>query len=270
MLIDLYCSLPLVSCFDGEADDPNAGGDDPNAGGDDPNAGGDDPNKGKVFTQDEMNKILAEDKRKHKSQLQKVEQQYETLLKSSQLTQKEREGLEESLENVRKQMLTQEERAKLEKKQLQDKLTGEIESLRSRAETAERKFVESTISRSLQDAAVRAEAFNPNQVVTILRGMVKMVEDSPMINFPGLNDRGEEVELQMTPDEAIERMKALPEQYGNLFKANLNGGLGAGSATGGVSLGANGRIDPRKIRDVAHYQRIRKENPEALGLRRKG
>lgn len=270
MLIDLYCSLPQYTCFDGDPDpnagDPNAGDPDPNAG--DPNAGDPDPNAGdKTFSQEELNKILAEDKRKHKTQLQKVEQQYETLLKSSQLSQQERASLEESLEDVRKQMRTKEEQAKIEKKALQDKFTAEIDVLKVRAESAERKYTESTINRSLQDAAVVGDAFSPSQVVTLLRPLVKMVDDSPMVDFPDISsETGEDIIKQMTPAEAIARMKQLPEQFGNLFKSGVVGGIGAGSTTGGVQPGQNGRVDIRKIRNMDQYLEIRKNNPNALGL----
>ena len=177
MFTDLYCSMALVSCFDGDpAGDPPAG---------DPPAG--DPPATKTFSQDELNKILAEDKRKHQQQFQKLEKQLSDTLTSAKLTNEERTKLEESLEDVRKQLRTKEEQAKLEKKQLEDKFTGEIGQLKQRAEAAEQRYVDSTIKRELQDAAVSGDAFSPNQIVTILRPMTKMVEDKPMIDFPDIS-----------------------------------------------------------------------------------
>lgn len=258
MKIDLYRSLALVSCFDGElpTGDPPAG---------DPPAG--DPIPTKTFSQDELNKILAEDKRRHQQQFQKLEKQLSDTLTSAKLTNEERTKLEESLEDVRKQLRTKEEQAKLEKKQLEDKYTGELSQLAKRAEAAEQRYVDSTIARSLQDAAVGGDAFSPNQIVTILRPMTKMVEDKPMIDFPDISaETGEAIVKQMTPEEAIKRMKQLPETYGNLFKSGVVGGIGAASATGGLTPGSNGKVDVSKL-SMDQYLELRKKNPGAVGLR---
>lgn len=258
MKIDLYRSLALVSCFDGEgAGDPPAG---------DPPAG--DPPK--AFSQDEVNKILAEDKRKHQTQYQKLEKQLQDTLNSAKLTGEERTKLEESLEDVRKQLRTKEETAKLEKKQLEDKFSTQITELTKRAELAENRFVDSTIKRDLQDAAVGGDAFSPSQIVTLLRPMTKMVEDKTMVDFPDISaETGEPIVKQMTPEEAIKRMKQLPETYGNLFKSGVVGGIGAASATGGLTPGQNGQVDPRKL-TMDQYLELRKKNPQALGLNPSG
>jgi hypothetical protein len=255
-LFELYRSLPVSVCFDNEpAGDPPAG---------DPPAG--DPPV-VAFTQEQVNKILAEDRRKHQAQMQRVEKQLQDTLATAKLTQEERQKLEDSLENVQKQLRTKEEQAKIEKKQLEDQYTIKIRELEERAVKAETRYVDSTINRSLLDAAVAGDAFNPNTVISVLRPYVKMVDDKPMIDFPDVSaETGEPIVKQMTPDEAIKRMKQLPETYGNLFKSGVVGGLGAGSATGGLTPGSNGKVDPRKL-TMDQYLKLRKENPAALGLK---
>ncbi len=258
MFTDLYRSLALVSCFDGDlpAGDPPAG---------DPPAG--DPPATKTFSQEELNKILAEDKRKHQQQFQKLEKQLSDTLTSAKLTNEERTKLEESLEDVRKQLRTKEEQAKLEKKQLEDRFSTEIGQWKQKSEAAETRYTESTIARSLQDAAISGDAFSASQIVTILRPMTKMVEDKPMIDFPDVSaETGEAIIKQMTPEEAIKRMKQLPETYGNLFKSGVVGGIGAASATGGLTPGSNGKVDPTKL-TMDQYLELRKKNPAAVGLR---
>ena len=69
---------------------------------------------------------------------------------------------------------------------------------------------------------------------------------------------------QMTPAEAVKRMKEMSE-WRNLFKANVVSGVGANSATGGLTPGSGGVVDVRKLTPT-QYQKLRKENPEALGL----
>ena len=90
--------------------------------------------------------------------------------------------------------------------------------------------------------------------------------DKRIIDFPDRDEKGVEVITQRTPEETVKRMKELSD-YANLFKSNVVSGLGANSATGGMAPGANGRLDVRNL-TPEQYKRIRKENPELLGLRR--
>ena len=266
MLFDLYCSPATVICYDSDADLAAAAAAAEKAAADAAAAGG-----SPAFTpeqQAQVNKILAEDKRKHQAQFQKLEKQLQDTLNTAKLTQDERTKLEESLEDLRKQTRTKEEQAKIEKKQLEDRLTGELTQSRSETETWKTKYVDSTITRALQDAAVAGDAYNPNTVVTVLRQMVKMVNDTPMIDFPDVaEDTKEAIVKQMTPGEAIARMKQLPDAYGNLFKSGVVGGVGAASATGGLTPGSTGRVDPKKIRSMEQFMEIRQKNPGALGLK---
>ena len=254
MLFDLYRSRPVLVCFDGEpVVDPAA---DPAA---DATPAGD-----KTFTQAEVNKIMAEDKRKHQAQAQKLEAKLNETLTNVKLTNEERTKVEESLEDLRKQFRTKDEQSKIERKALEDKYTNEVTTLKQRAEIAEQKYVDSTISRAIQDAAIVGDAFSPNQVVVLLRPMTKMVGDTPMIDFPDVEaDTGNPIVKQMTPTEAVQRMKQLTDIHGNLFKSNVVGGVGAGSATGGTP--GSGKVDVKKL-TMEQFLHLRKTNPKALGL----
>lgn len=253
MFVDLYLSPAFLVCYDGDDD-----------GGNTPPDGGNTPPEAKTFTQDELNKILAEDKRKHQTQYQKLEKQLQDTLASAKLTTEERSKLEDSLEDVRKQLRTKDEQLKIEKKALEDQFQRQIAELTVRAEGAEKRFIDSTISRALLDAAVGGDSYNPQTVVTVLRPMVKMVDNAPMIDFPDVSaETGEPIIKQMTPSEAIERMKQLPDQYGNLFRSGVVGGLGGSSATGGLQPGSNGRVDVRKLTHE-QYVELRKKNPAAI------
>jgi hypothetical protein len=254
-LFELYRSLPISVCFDNDqpAGDAPEGETQPAA-------------PPVTFTQEQVNKILAEDRRKHQAQMQRVEKHLQETLATAKLTQEERQKLEDTLENIQKQLRTKEEQAKIEKKQLEDKFTRELNEWKTKAEVIEKKYLDSIIHRSLHDAAVAGDAFNPNQIVTILRPFVKMVDEKPMVDFPDVSaETGEPIVKQMTPDEAIKRMKQLPETYGNLFKSGVVGGVGAASATGGFTPGS-GKVDPRNL-TMTQYLELRKKNPAALGLR---
>jgi hypothetical protein len=274
-VFDLYLSPALLACYDNEpAGDPPAG--DPPAG--DPPAGGD-----KTFTQEQVNKFLAEDRRKtsaaHKAALEKTETTYKELLTNNQnLSAKERQALEENLAIVQGQLRTKEQQAAFEKKQLEETFQQKLTEKEKAAAEWESRYRDSTISRSLQDAAVTNDAFSPDQIVTILRPMTKLIEVvdegtkkptgfyRPVIEFPDKDpNTGETVTTTRTPEEAVKRMKELPEKYGNLFKSNVVSGIGSNS-TAGLPAGSGGKIDVRKL-TPAQYREIRAKNPELLGLR---
>jgi hypothetical protein len=234
----------------------------------------------KSFSQEDINRFLADDRRKHQEKYTNLEQSYKQILADKNLQKEQRAKLESELADLQKSFRTKEQQQEYERKQEREKFKSELDTHKSSAEKWEMLYKSSVIDRSLQDAAVAADAFNPNQIVGLLRPMTKMQEKSddagnslgsftPMIDFPDIDEKtGDKVLTLRTPEEAVQRMKELPEFYGNLFKANVVSGVGAGSATGGVSSGDGGRVDPTKL-SPEQYRKLRKENPEALGLRRR-
>jgi hypothetical protein len=135
------------------------------------------------------------------------------------------------------------------------------------------------VARSLQDAAVMADAFQPSQVVTLLKHMTRLVEEVDdktgkstgrfqiVVDFPDVDADGNPTIAVHTPAGAVKRMKDLPETYGNLFKSGVVSGIGANSSTG-VMPGSNGKIDLRKL-TPAQYRELREKNPAALGLKQR-
>lgn len=247
-----FYSQPFHVCYDGEGDGTPAG--DP---GSDPSG----DNKGGVFTQDKVNALLAEDRRKHAAKLQALEAKLNETLETSKLTTQQREELENSMEDMRKQFQTKEQIAAQEKKKLESQYTTELAQWKSRAESAESRYNDSTIKRHLTEAAVSGDAFSVEQIETLLRPMAKLVEDKVVIEF---NDRhvetGEPIVTQLSPSEAVKRMREIPEKYGNLFKSNVATGMGANAGQTN-----NGKIDVRKL-SPEQYKKLRKENPSALGF----
>lgn len=145
-----------------------------------------------------------------------------------------------------------------------------IAASEQKAQQWERRYKEATISHALEDAARGQGAFNADQVVTLLRGMTKLVETTDkatgkptgrfeaVVDFPETDPKtGKPVAVQKTPEEAIRRMNELPGTYGNLF---------ASSAPKKSVTKQQDPIDVRKL-TPAQYREIRKTNPERLGLR---
>jgi len=188
--------------------------------------------------------------------------------------------LQENLDTIQGQLRSREQQAAQEKKELETSFQNKLATAERRAEIAEVRWRSSTIERALQDAAIEHEAYSTRQVVTLLTGMTKLVESvdertgkpngqfKVMVDFPDKDaTTGEEVMTSKTPSEAVKRMTELPE-FQNLFRKNVVSGIGGNSAIGGLTPGSNGRID---VRNLTHEQflKVRAENPELLGLRRR-
>lgn len=260
-LLRLY-ALPQTVCYEddsqgtGDSGSTSDSGDD---GSDGSEGARSHDGSGRTFTQEELNKYLAEDRRKHAQKMKALEDQLTSTLKNAQLTEQEREQLEASLSDVQKQLMTKEQVAAQEKKKLASQYEQQIKELQERAQQYENRYTDSTIKRALTDAAVANEAFNAEQIVTLLRPHTKLVDDKPVVDFTDRHvETGEEIVTQLSPQDAVKRMRELSEVHGNLFKANVVTGMGSNSGQH-----SGGKID-RKSLTPEQYRKLRKENPEAL------
>ena len=163
-------------------------------------------------------------------------------------------------------MLTKEQQSELAKKKLESELTSRIKEADAKAEKNWNLYQDATIKRSITDAAMSNEAFRPKQIVTVLEKLTHLVEDkdedgkglgtyTPRVKFPDVKE-GKPVTLDFTVDEAVRRMKDLPDEYGNLFKSGVSGGLGGNSGSGGSGNNdATAPTDPAKYRQWRDRQR---------------
>ncbi len=267
----------FLASYEGDDTNDNGDADSAAAAAANANANANANKNGRVFTQEEVNKFLADDRRKHTEKYQSLEGSYQELLKNQGLSQEDRDRLEQQLDDLRKQHRTKEQQLAFEKKEAEEKYQKEVEVLRKEKTTWEARYTESTIVQALQAAAIKHEAFNPQQVIVQLRGQTKLTDKLdhagkptgqlvPMVEMVVKNESsGVSEQLQMTPDEAVEYMKKNPEQWGNFFRSNVREGIGSISATGGALTG-DGTVDHSRLTDEQWFK-LRKENPAALGLK---
>lgn len=272
-----YQRANLFLCFDGEGDggDPAAAAAAAARAAGVGTGSGSGSDGGKMFTQEDLNRILAEDKRKHKAQIEEVSSQKAELEKRLQelsqdrsLSDEQRQEMAKKLEDLRKTFHTEKQEIEYERKKLEEKLTKEAMEAKKKAEHWENLYRSEKVNRTLQDAAGSADAFNPAQIVGLLRPMTELKDIDgdlvPMIDFPDIDEKtGDEIRTLRTPADAVKRMRELPKIWGNLFKSNVVSGVGAGQGST-----ASGQVDPRDL-TPEQYRRMRKENPEALGLGRR-
>src|SRR3970040_803427 len=117
---DLFLDLTLT-CFDGEGEGGAGSGE---AGtGNTSNTGGDAKN---AFTQDDVNKFLAEDRRKHQEKYKSLETRLAQLAESKNIEEKERAKYQEEVESLRAQWLTKGPKAEYNRKREKESYETEL------------------------------------------------------------------------------------------------------------------------------------------------
>lgn len=214
--------------------------------------------------QKEINRILAAEKKKHQKVVQKAVDEANALRSKAQLTAAERQDLDNRLELIQNEMRTKEEQAKRAADKLRKKHKEERESLIAERDTWKTRFTESTIERSLTDAAAANNAFSPKQIVAILGRNTSLVpvldEDGkptgglePKVRFQSKDKEGNPVTLDMSPSDAVKRMKD-EEEFLNLFRGEGSGGAGLRSQPGGKKVST-----VELAKDPAAYRKARKD-----------
>jgi hypothetical protein len=195
-------------------------------------------NEDKKFTQADLNKILAEDKRKHQEKFNELVTSHQELLQNQNLTTEERDSLATRLEDLQASHRTKEQQTEHDRKLAETKSSTELETERKRADHWESMFKTNEVQRALQDAAVGADAFNPGHIVALLAPDTQLKDVDgrliPMVDFQDIDEKdGSEVRTLRTPADAVKRMQELPKVHGNLFRSNVVSGVGSGQATPG-------------------------------------
>lgn len=253
-----YPKCRFVLCYEGESEsNENA-----NENG---NEGNNDGGTPRTFTQEQVNKLLAEDKRKHQAKFEKLEQNLNALNENHNMTAQEKEKLAKEAEDLRKALRTKETQAEVDRKNAEAKYKNELEQTKAAAEKWESMFKQSTVQRELLDAATQGEAYEASQIVALLQPYTELKEGEDgkfkvMVNFEDVDEKtGEPIETLRTPIEAVNRMKELKRSK-NLFKSGVVSGIGGDNVAG-----QTGDIDVSQL-TPEQYRKIRNENPERLGL----
>lgn len=280
----LFYSASQLICrdSDGDGDGTGAGdgagsGDGTGAGGDAGGHAGDDTDAFSAKQQEKVNSLLAAERRKSEAKSKETETRLAKVLENKSLSDDERSRLEDTLEDLRTQHMTEKQKSARELEKAKTEYETSLDDAKKQAVHWQGMYTESNINRALQDAAVANDAYQAGQIVTILKPYTQMVEDVdsdgkpngnglvPRIAFPDKdNDTGEPITTSLTPADAVKRMKEIPDLYGNLFKSNAAGGIGGTNATDGSSSGSS--VDYENI-SMEEYAKLRKENPKALGLK---
>jgi len=227
--------------------------------------------EGKTFTQDELNAILAKDRREHKEKNSSLLDEIEALKAKQNLTNEERENLEAKVKELRQTNMTAEQLKKEQEEKLRTDYEGKLTAALREKEDWKKLFTTTEIQRSIVDAAAAHEAYVPAQVVAILGPTTRLSEAlddegkptgkyTPLVSLQDVKE-GKPITLELTPEDAVKRMSEM-DQFLNLFKGKGAGGIG-GQNRGGSGKGGKLTQAEAASKGPEFYRKWVKENPDA-------
>ena len=234
----------------------------------------DSKSKDKKFNQEEVNGIIAKEKRKFEEKHNELMGQVEELKQLANLKDEDRKRFEEKVQELQSSKLTTEQQYQKELKTLQKEFETTKQQLTESQQFWQNQFQTERKRNDILSAATSSEhkAFNPNQIYDLLS---PKTEVKPVIDDQG-NETGEfqtvtkmrtkdesnkDVTIDMPVKDAIKHMFDNPEEYGNLFESNLKSGLSSSNNNrdqDGVILGEGS----------AKYRETRKKHPDKVGLKK--
>jgi murein L,D-transpeptidase YcbB/YkuD len=130
----------------------------------------------KLFDQEAVNKLLAEERRKYQTQQQNMLNELKALKTKSRLTDEERRELDGRLEKMQAEFMTKEELAKREREKEEKKYKSDLEKLSNDVQKWQGLFTETSIKTAITGSAIKNKAYNPAQVIAILRPSTALEE----------------------------------------------------------------------------------------------
>jgi chromosome segregation ATPase len=223
------------------------------------------PPPGKAFTQDDVNKFLAEDRRKHQEKMSKLGEELEKLKSSKNLTEEEKAGLTQRIEDLNSSLLSKEEEMKKTLDRTEKDYKKKVETEQGRADRNWNLYSEEVINSRILKSAADLKAVSSDQILDMLKPRTRLVEavdDSgkptgkylAKIKTQGQDEKGNAVELDLEVNDFIKRMKEQPEKYGNLFLSEMQPGLGQ------INRGGSRPGDSAPPTDPVAYQQWRKQS----------
>jgi len=226
--------------------------------------------KGTPGAQDELNKMMSDNRKKLTTQNQELMGQLTTIKDQFSGTAQQKEELEAQIEQLQNQFLTKEELSKREQEKNKKEHVKLLEKVTKEADSWKNRYTQSRISRELLDAAVGAKSINPDVIVDMLGGKThlaqSLVDGQPngnyevRVKFSDSDEDGNPVTLDLPPEGVLKRMAELTDKYGHLFESTATSGLNANSSRGGDSTpqAALSAI----MNDPVAYAEWRKKNPD--------
>lgn len=228
---------------------------------------------GKFMTQEQLDRIVEQRLNKERSKNRKTLQRLQQMEQSLKMSDDEREQLQKEIEELEKRTMSADEIRKREEKRAQDRYQQELQQAKQDAETWKQRHDDLKINYEINTAAQQNGVLPQSLplLTSYLKPQTKLVEETDdegektgkfatKVDFEDRDDEGNVIEVQMSVGEVVNRMRELPDYFGNLFDKDRNSGLGGqnGKAPGSRKDGY------RPGMSMQEYLELRKKNPGAI------
>lgn len=185
--------------------------------------------------QEIINKIVADTRKEATTKLQKTVEELETFKQKANLTGQSAKELEQQIEKIRNESLTKEELLRKEQAKLANKHKTEVDELVKERNNWRDRYTSQVINTSLQQAAIKHNAFNPSQIIDLLsaKSTIEFETDKDGNQTDNLvvkvavktkDSKGADVVLSTSPEDAV-KVLSESDDYFNLFKDKSISGL---------------------------------------------
>ena len=133
----------------------------------------------KTFTQEEVNSLLAKNKKALKEKNEELAKELETLQEQQKLTGQAKADLEKRIKELREEHMSESEKLEAQRKALKD----ESENIAKERDLWKRRFIDSAVKTTITNEAAKLNAFNPAHIVALTAGDAKVeVQDDGSFN----------------------------------------------------------------------------------------
>lgn len=206
---------------------------------------------GKVFTQEQVNAMMKADKDRAKKENERLLGQLQSYAENG-LTAENMQSLQSKIDELTNEGKSKETLAKEAQDKLSKQYTKEKEALLLDNKKWRSQYEQYRLETEIVSAAAVKKARNPKQVQAILGPISYFREElgedkkptgihTPRIKMTERDKDGNEVQLDLTVTEAVERLSQT-EEHANLFDSGASGGLG----------GYNGSSQSKKPGDTSN------------------
>lgn len=198
-----------------------------------------------MIPSDQVQGIVAKEVAKAKNKAAEVERalaktQYETLVTKMQAENVSKDVydiLKVQADEAQSKFETSQETAKRQAAEAKMAYESRLKEVSDKATRWEQQYANTEIARGLQAAAVQHEAFNPDQLVQLLKPNTKLVEKDGTYSVQVTVQGADGKEVVTDPSAAVGLLKGMTTVWGNLFKTKSVAGSG-GSTTTNVPAGS--------------------------------
>lgn len=187
----------------------------------------------KLFTQDEVNKFLAEDRRKHQANVDALKKEADKF----QGTAKEKEALQQKIKEMESSFLTKEQLAAQASEAAKKAHETALATTAAERDSWKNVFVKNVAETAIAKAAAENKAFNPEQLNLLLKDQVEVrqktdangalvMDFDTFLNVKDTDKDGKPVVLSLSVAEGVKKMRLNPS-FANLFLVDGTPGTGA-------------------------------------------